>query len=410
LQTDLRQNSKADMRVLQLCHKPPFPPVDGGCVAMNAITSGLLANGHEVKVLTVFTDKHDFIKEKIPAAYSAKTAIEAIYINTNLKVYKGFVNLFSDGSYNIERFYSKDFDAKLQEVLQKNKYDVVQFESLFVAPYFDTVKKYTQAKIVLRAHNVEHLIWERLSAQAGNPVKKYYLRFLSKRMKKYELHVINEFNGIAAITGVDKDYFIANGCKKPIEVFPLGIDASQYKHAQQRQVDFPSLFHLGSMDWQPNEEGIKWFLEKAWFGIHAKFPELKLYLAGRNMPDWLETLEMEGVVIAGAVENAHDFMREKAIMVVPLLSGGGMRVKIIEGMALGKAIISTTIGAEGIDYTHEENILIADTPEQFLLQIEKCLNDRSYYNRLCVNANKHALANYDYKEIAKKLNNFYKQL
>jgi glycosyltransferase involved in cell wall biosynthesis len=398
------------MKILQICNKPPFPPVDGGCVAMNAITSGLLANGHKVKVLAVATKKHPFLEKQIPDEYFKRTGLETVFIDTSLSAIKGFANFFSKGSYNVERFYSKTFDAKLEEILKSEKYDVVQFESIFVAPYLETFKRFSQAKTVLRAHNVEHQIWERMASQTSNPLKKWYLRFLAKRLKEYELNVVSNFDGIATLTNDDKKYFVEKVIGVKADVFPLGIDSAQYKPQQIKEVEFSSLFHLGSMDWMPNEEAIKWFLEKVWIDIHATFPELKFYLAGRNMPEWLATLQMPNIVITGAVENAHDFMRQKAIMVVPLLSGGGMRVKIIEGMALGKVIISTTIGAEGIEITNGVNILIADTPEQFVQQIGKCLIDKDYCNRLSVNARKYALANYDYKEVANKLIHFYKQL
>lgn len=398
------------MKILQLCHKPPFPPVDGGCVAMNAITSGLLAKGHQVKIIAVSTKKHPFIKAQVPPEYIKRTGLETVSIDTSLKVSAGLKNLFSSGSYNVERFYSSDFEDKLKEVLTNEKFDVIHFESIFVAPYLKLAKALSDATVVLRAHNVEHQIWERMAEKTSNPLKKWYLGFLAKRLKEYELDILQQFDGIATITQEDMDYFINNGIKPPIEVFPLGIDSAQYKVAKPKEVEFPSLFHLGSMDWMPNEEGIKWFLEKVWIKVHTAYPELKLYLAGRNMPDWLANLDMEGVVIDGAVENARDYMSKKGVMIVPLLSGGGMRVKIIEGMALGKAIVSTTIGAEGINYTNGENMLIADTPEQMLEQIGKCLNDRNFFDRLGVNARKHAVANFDYKEVAGKLVGFYEKL
>lgn len=398
------------MKVLQICNKPPFPPVDGGCVAMNAITSGLLANGHYVKVLAVSTHKHPFLNKQISEAYLKKTSIEIVFIDTSLSLIKGFKNLFSKSSYNIERFYSKTFEAKLQQILANEKYDVVQFESIFVAPYLDTVKRFSNAKTVLRAHNVEHLIWQRMAKQTSNPLKKWYLRFLAKRMKEYEINVLNNFDGIATITTEDKKIFFDNNILTKSDVIPLGIDSSQYKPANLSDVEYPSLFHLGSMDWMPNEEGIKWFLEKVWIDIHTAFPQLKLYLAGRNMPKWLHTLQMPNVIISGEVDNAKDFMRKKAVMIVPLLSGGGMRVKIIEGMALGKAIISTTIGAEGIDAKDGENILFADTKEQFVQQIGKYIKDRNYFNSIGINARNYALAYYDYKEVTKKLLLFYSKL
>lgn len=398
------------MKVLQICNKPPFPPVDGGCVAMNAITSGLLANGHSVKVLAVSTKKHPFLKKQIPEAYLRKTSIETVFIDTGLSVVKGFKNLFSKGSYNVERFYSGDFETKLTEILKKEQFDTVQFESIFTAPYLETVKRYSKAKTVLRAHNVEHLIWQRMATQTSNPLKKWYLQFLAKRLREYEMNVLNNFDGIATITAEDKNYFIKNNIQTKSGVFPLGIDSAQYKPAQLNEVEFPSLFHLGSMDWMPNEEAIKWFLEKVWINVHTDFPDLKLYLAGRNMPEWLQTLQMPNVSIVGEVANAHQFMRQKAVMIVPLLSGGGMRVKIIEGLALGKTIISTTIGAEGIEAKDGETILIADTPEQFVQQIGKCINNREWYNRIAVEARKFALKNYDYREVANKLTHFYTQL
>ena len=217
------------MKVLQICNKPPFPPVDGGCVAMNAITSGLLANGHKVKVLAVSTQKHPFLEKQIPAEYFKRTGLETVYIDTSLNVGKGFVNLFSKGSYNVERFYSKAFEAKLEGILKAENYDVVQFESIFVAPYFETAKRFSQAKTVLRAHNVEHLIWERMATQTSNPLKKWYLRFLAKRLKEYEMNVVKSFDGIATITSEDKSYFVEKCISVKTDVFPLGIDSAHYK-------------------------------------------------------------------------------------------------------------------------------------------------------------------------------------
>lgn len=398
------------MRILQICNKPPFPPVDGGCVAMNAMTSGLLACGHSVKILTISTQKHPFLQTRIPESYFKKTSIETVYIDTSLRVSKGLKNLLSKDSYNVERFYSKNFEAKLEQILKNETFDIVQFESIFVAPYLKTIKQFSQAKTVLRAHNVEHLIWQRMAFQTSNPLKKWYLSFLAKRLKEYEMKMLKEFNGIATITAEDKNYFVKNNIQTKSAVFPLGIDSEKYKPVQMSEVEFPSIFHLGSMDWMPNEQAIKWFLEKVWMDIHVSYPDLKLYLAGKNMPEWLQALQMPNVIISGEVENAQDFMRQKAIMVVPLLSGGGMRVKIIEGMALGKVIISTAIGAEGIEAKDGEHLLIADTPGQFVQQIGKCVNTKDFYNRISINAHKIAITNYDYKEIAKRISNFYTEL
>ena len=126
-----------------------------------------------------------------------------------------------------------------------------------------------------------------------------------------------------------------------------------------------ALFHIGAMNWMPNEEGIRWFLEEVWPLVAEHLPDLKLYLAGREMPDWLNELKVTNIVVVGEVPDAVEFILSKAICIAPLLSGSGIRIKIIESMAQGRAVVSTSVGAEGINITDGENIMIADTPEDF---------------------------------------------
>ena len=142
---------------------------------------------------------------------------------------------------------------------------------------------------------------------------------------------------------------------------------------KKTKIEIPSLFFLGSLDWIPNLEGIKWFVKNPWKEISALFPELKFYFAGRNMPDEIKNLKEKNIIIMGEIDNAYDFMNSKQIMVVPLFSGSGMRVKIIEGLALRKTIVSTSTGADGIGLTDKENILIADNSEEFVLGISNCI-------------------------------------
>ena len=164
------------------------------------------------------------------------------------------------------------------------------------------------------------------------------------------------------------------------------------------------------MNWIPNEEGIDWFLNKVWDLINMKMPDLKFYLAGREMPDWLINNKKTNVEVVGEVESAQDFINSKVIMIVPLFSGSGIRIKIIEGMALGKAIISTKLGAEGIHYEDNKNILIANTPEEFVDQIEKCIKSKKLCETIGFNARKLIEKKYDNKKIIQNLVDFYKEI
>lgn len=397
------------MKILQLCHKVPFPPKDGGCIAMNNLTQGLTVQGHTVKVLAINTPKHFTDIYKLPADYLSKTNIEAIFIDTNVKIIPAFLNLLGNTSYNIERFYSPEFETKLIELLSIEHFDIVQLESIYVSMYARTISEHSKAKIILRAHNIEHTIWEQHAGSTSNPLKKWYLKLLAKRLKKYELKSLQSVDGIACITKEDEAWFKKQNFNKPVEVFPFGIDQSVII-AKSGITDYPSVFHIGSMDWLPNTEGIKWFLENAWTKISVQHPGLKLYLAGRNMPGWLKELKIKNVIIEGEVVDAHAFINSKSIMIVPLLSGGGMRVKIIEGMALGKTIVSTGIGAEGIAYTNNKNILIADNATAFAEAIHKCVTDKHFFDTVGNNAKTLATQQYNNVDICGRLIDFYHRL
>lgn len=375
---------------------------------MASITDGLLKQGIQVKVFSVATAKHPYREDKIPKEYLTKTKFETHFIDTSIKAGEAFANLFSSQSYNIERFWSDDFAKRLEEILSEDIYDIIHLESLFVAPYIETIRKHSKTPIILRAHNVEHIIWERMS-ESGFFIKRAYLKLLASRLKKYEAEVINQVDGIAAITQDDKYTFKEMGCKKPIEVFPVGIDTTKYLVSKQKP-EFPSIFHLGSMDWGPNIEGIEWFLAEVWPGLTQEFPSLKFYIAGRKMPEWLKDLKLKNVIVEPDVPSAVDFINSKAIMVVPMLSGGGMRVKIIEGMALGKTIISTSVGAEGIDWNEGESILIANTTDEFIDKLKECIDKPNYASSIGAAARKLIVDKYDNKRICSNLSYFYRQI
>ena len=397
------------MKILQVCSKIPFPPKDGGSIAMNILTHGLINAGNTVHVLAVNTPKHFIKDDDIDPVYRKLTSYRSVFIDTSIKPVDAILNLFSSESYNIIRFYSKDFEKVLIERLQSEAYDVIQLETLWVTPYVDVIRKYSKAKIILRSQNVEYMIWERLAEDAANPLKKIYLKLLAGRLKKYELSLLNKYDAIATITELDTVVFKKMGCTIPVMHVPFGIDLEKYK-MDDSALEKPSVFHIGAMDWRPNADGINWFLKNVWVDVVAKNPNVKLYLAGRNMPEWLLNLKMENVVIEGEVPDSHVFINSRSVMIVPLTSGGGMRVKIIEGMAFGKTIISTAVGAEGIEYENGVNLLIANTEREFVDAINTCLNNTAFSDSLGKNARTLVESKYDNQIICTKLSAFYLSL
>ncbi|MCC6599126.1 MAG: glycosyltransferase family 4 protein [Crocinitomicaceae bacterium] len=397
------------MKILQLCHKPPLPAIDGGCIAMNNVTTGLMSAGHKVKILTIFTRKHPFNPSAMPADYLDKTEIEGVFVDTRINMIDAFSNFMTSDSYNISRFFSPDYDIALTRLLKKRKFDIIHLESLFMTPYISTIKRYSNASIVLRSHNLEFVIWEKIASGTRNIAKRAYLKYLSNQLKNYELDILKSVNGIAAISEEDKNRFEALGVKKIIRNIPFGIRVDDYPE-EDSLPEVPSLFHLGSMNWSPNLEGILWFIEDIWPEIHRRFPELKLYLAGRGMPENIIGNKFPNVIVIGEVEDAKAFMRSKSTMIVPLLSASGIRVKIIEGLALGKSVISTTIGAQGIDCIPGKNILIANDVESWVEAVDLLVSSPKVAEELGKEGRIHAKQHFDLTTITAKLISFYKEL
>ncbi len=396
------------MKILQLCHKPPLPAKDGGCIAMDNLTQGLLQLGHKVKVLTIYTHKHDLNLDQLPEEYIQQTDIEGVFVDTRINLVDAFTAFMTNDSYHVNRFFSPDMDIKIDRLLRKHQFDIIHLESLFMTPYLGTIKRRSKAPVVLRAHNIEYTIWEKIAIGTKNPIKKAYINHLARQLKEYELNMFNFVDGIATISESDKIRMLQLGVRQPIRTISFGIDLNKY-HPLNPPQDV-SLFHLGAMDWEPNIEGLTWFIENIWPHIHQHFPQLKLNLAGRNMPDKFIQLQVPGVQVIGEVEDAHGFMSQHAIMVVPLLSGGGIRVKIIEGMALGKAIVSSTIGAIGIEDHHTESLKIADSVQEWINALEPLVSNTEEVKIQGQKARAFAESNFDNVKITKALIQFYRDI
>lgn len=395
------------MKVLQLCYKPPFPPMDGGAMGMNNVTQGLMKAGVQVRVLSVCSDKHPVLQQEITPEYKKATQFEAVYIDLGIHCLDAAVALLCGESYNVKRFISRDFEKHLVAILQEEQFDVVQLESIYLAPYLLSIRKYSTARVVLHAPNVENNIWFSAARLCKRPLKRWYLKHLALSLGAYEREMCKQFDGLVCVTKSDAEYFRQQGCKH-ILVKPFGIDVCAL--ASQEEVRPYTLYHLGSMDWQANEDSINWFLKDVWPKIHIAMPQVTLFLAGRKMPQDLLQTHIDGVTIRGEVPDANIFIADKQMNIVPLLYGSGIRVKIIEAMSEGKTVISTTVGAEGIDYTADENLLIADTADDFVRQVCRCVENQSFCKNVGANARHLVEEHYDNSKLTQDLLAFYDTL
>ncbi len=389
------------MKILQLTYRVPFPPTDGGAIGIYNITKGLSENGCEIDLLAINTPKHSQPSNAMNGLVSNQFDV---FVDTSISPLKLVRNiLFKSIPYNVERFISKDVIEKIEELLETNKYDFIQVEGAFVVYYIDVIKKKTQAPIIVRTHNIEYIIWNRLSINERNPLKKWFYSHLAKRLMKFEAEYYNKADGIAAITPEDKQRLIEMEVNTLTKVIPAGVVLKETNFIETNIQSEPNtIFSISALDWAPNIEGLKWFLNEVWGKLLDRNPSIKLHVAGKSTPEWLMNSNYPNTQIHGFVDDALLFKKKYQLMLVPLLSGGGMRVKIIEGLATEKCIISTTIGAEGIDYTNKDNIVIADSPDEWVENILFYLENEKERTDIELNAKKLAETGYENKSVTRK--------
>lgn len=351
-------------RILILTNRVPYPLKDGGALAMDAMIEGFRKAGWQVYLLAMNTSRHHVSKEKLHQLYPNIYKLDTVDVDNDIKWLATLNNFFfSTQPEHADRFTNAAFQKKLLSVLKHFKPDVIQMESIYLSVYLPVIKKVSQAFTIQRLHNVEYQIWERLAKETSQPVKRFYLKNLAKRIRRFEMQIWSQFDLLLPITQADGDIIHKSGCRTPQVVTPFGITLREQNHAAVPE--HWTGYHIGAMDWLPNMEAMDWFLNDIWPLVHQSMPRFQFCFAGRNMPERFFSPQWKGVHCLGEVKDADAFIADKKILIVPLRSGGGIRIKIMEAMAAGKLVVSTETGMQGIAAEPGVHYLKANTETEF---------------------------------------------
>lgn len=389
-------------RILILTNRVPYPLNDGGNMAMKAMVDGYKANGWQVFLLCMNTSRHYVPEEKVKEVYSDVDILQTVDVNNDVKPLPTLLNfLFSKEPNHAVRFRSKLFESALIEALQAFKPSVVQVESIYLSTYLPVIKNILKVKTVLRLHNIEYEVWQRLATETTNSFKKYYLANLAERIKKFEANAWRQYDLLLPITAVDEQIVKDTIPAANTHVVPFGIDPASVrgKEVATQWVGY----HLGAMDWLPNQEGIRWFINEVFPTVEKTVPDFKFFFAGRNMPAKFLDIHSDNIYCAGEVPDAGAFIADKKILIVPIRSGGGIRVKILEAMAAGKLVISTSVGMQGIDAKDKQTFLKADSPEEFTASISWALSNKDKAEYIALSGQKLVHEDYNIKFISSVL-------
>jgi len=348
------------MKILVVGSRIPWPLHDGGAIATYQILKGLSEQGVEVVYFSFNTVKHFVDQETIEQHFTFCRVID-VPLNANPTLFGALLALLGGKNYNISRFENDEAIKQIAELLGREKFDLVQLEGLYASPFLDVVKK-AGISVTLRPHNAEFQIWERLAEKTQNPMKRWYLNLLASQLKRHETAVLKNVDAIVPITKTDMELFAGLALGKPMFLLPVGQNKQPEYKTEFRANTF---FHLGSMEWMPNVEAVKWLINEVWPLVKKQLPQAELHLAGKGMRKNDVRFFGDGITVHGEIDNAQNFMQTHGVMLVPVFAAGGIRVKILEAFSAGVPVISTSIGVQGIPASNEVELLIADTPEAF---------------------------------------------
>jgi glycosyltransferase involved in cell wall biosynthesis len=309
-----------------------------------------------------------------------------------------FRGVFDPLPVGIFRWQIASYGRLLAELLAREPFDRIVCDFLFPAINFPSLKG-----CVLFQHNVEAMIWRRLAANASNPLKRAYLSRQAERMFQYERRVCREVDHVIAVSDIDARLMRDMYGISRVGAVPTGVDTDYFAPPAPPQVRKWDLVFLGSMDYLPNIEGVRYFVREVLPLIRSARPGTTLAVAGRKPPEEISAMAKDpGITITGTVADIRPYLWGSAVSVVPLLSGGGTRLKIYESMAACLPVVSTTVGAEGLTVHSPHDIRLADTPDRFAGECVTLLDNDAEREAVACAGRRLVVENFSWDQVSRR--------
>ncbi len=356
------------MNLLQLTHRLPWPPIDGGKKGTLGFVDGYRrhpAIRHHALRCMCPEEEAAWAREWRPEGVDLEVDLMDAR-NSALRVLANTV--FSSQPFNMAKYRRPSFEALVRAAIGSDAPDVVHFDSLHTAWLAPTVRRLApQALRVLRCHNAEHVILARLAESETHPVKKALIALQARRLHAYEAMALDDFDLILAITEADAARFRAMNPRIDgrMIVVPAGADLPDRLPPAPVEGGPIRLLHVAAMDWLPNQAGLRWFIEGVLPRLDAAGLDYHLDVVGKNMPDEFQRYAGPRVTVHGFVQDLAPITSRAQVAVVPLQVGGGMRVKILDYWAMGIPVVATSVGAEGLVAGDEPTVAVADRDADF---------------------------------------------
>lgn len=378
-------------------------PLDHGGRIRSYQLAKELARKHHVTLFTFYAEQPSDAHTELERVFARVIALPLhIPPAKSREDYLGYMrNLFSMRPYSQVKYCQPQVAARLRQHLREESYDVILCDFLLTAA---VIPWEIRCPKVLFTHNIEARIWERQFRIAHDLLWKAVCYREYRCLARMERHYVQRAECVLAVSETDREFFAEFADPTKIHVIPTGVDADYFRPMPDSE-EPNTLVFTGSMDWLPNEDGIFWFVEQVLPRIRQQIPDVKLWVVGRRPSARLQDLgkREQDVHVTGTVDDIRPYVAPGSVYVVPLLVGGGTRIKIFEAMAMGKAVVSTSIGAEGLPVTNGENILLSDQADAFAQGVVGLLKDSAERQRMGQAARLLVEKDYSWASVANRL-------
>lgn len=316
------------------------------------------------------------IQGELPGAQTIYTAALDGSAAAQSVAYLG--RMFHSAPFAVSKFTHADVRLAVASHLIGRRFDVAVCDFLSASLNFP---EHLATPTVLFQHNVESALWQRMAATETNPVRRFAYKIEARKMSQYERRALRKFHRVIAVSEHDRQQMLAMDPSCSISVVPTGVDTGKYPLAPPASANPPRIVFTGSMDWEPNIDAIDYFCRDIFPSVLTEFPAAVFQIVGRNPHPRVKQLASASVEVTGTVPSVAEYLRDATVVVVPLRIGGGTRLKIFEAMAMGKAVVSTSIGAEGLDVQSGRDLVLADDATAIAQAINLLVRDEAVRRR-----------------------------
>ena len=382
-------------KILFLTTQLPFPPKSGGTVKSYHYLKFLALN-YDVTVASLLKEDDEVHVENFKKEFSLKEVVtqEMAVGRSPLNLLKSYITA---PCLNAFRNYSIEFENKIQTLFTKNNVVIVDHYEVF-----QYIPKNYRGKVVMHTHNAEFMLWQRMSELTNNPIKKAILKLEATRVKKHESEIFNQSNLIYS-TPSDIDLYKNHGfnTSKHRITYHLGNDDMLSLPDLEFEETEKAVTFIGTLSWEPNIDGICWFIDNCWKQLKNIHPDLTLYILGNNPSDRIlkSAKKDPNIVFTGFVKDLDTYLQKTRVYIAPLRFGSGMKVKVLEGLYRGNPCVTTSVGAEGLDLADGENSYISDTPEAFIASCLHLLDNKEKWELIRDKVRKLAAEKYTWQAL-----------